>query len=82
MKNTLLILTSIVALAACTPSADTMNFPVMPPEMQDCKVFRIDNGSGTAIVAVRCPNSTTTSKNGKQLPTAVLDGATYQKVEE
>jgi hypothetical protein len=59
-----------------------MDFPVMPPEMVDCKVFRIENGNGMTIFAVRCPNSSTSSKFGKSSPTVVIDGATYQKVEE
>jgi hypothetical protein len=35
-----------------------------------------------ALIAVRCPNSSTTTKVGKTSPTVVIDGTTYQKVEE
>jgi len=82
MKKLLLIIIAGLTMVACTPRASEVSFPVMPPEMSDCKVFRIENGNGVALIAVRCPNSSTTTKVGKTSPTVVIDGTTYQKVEE
>ena len=67
-------------LTGCTPSATEANYPVRPPELQDCKIYRLTNADGGSITVARCPNSTTTAnyKNGKtSAATITVDGVAY-----
>lgn len=67
-------------LTGCTPSATEADYPVRPPELQDCKIYSLINGNGERITIARCPNSTTTAnyKNGKtSAATITVDGVTY-----
>ena len=79
MKRILTFLAVALLASGCTPSAQERFFPVMPKELQDCKVFRLDDGSGTGLGAMnvmRCPNSSTsvTYKSGKTtVQSAVID---------
>ena len=62
MKRAIMILICAAAattmLAACSPSYERQDFPVLPEELKDCKFFRVSNGTYT-INVVRCPNSDT-----------------------
>ena len=68
----LIVLAMLAALVAgCTPSAETVDMPVMPKELDGCKVFRVSDGS-MLLYIVRCPgvqtvttNWRTTSSTGK-----------------
>ena len=78
MKRTLTFLAVALLASGCTPSAQERFFPVMPKELQDCKVFDLDDGTGKTprLTVVRCPNSSTSStyKSGKAtMHTAVID---------
>lgn len=56
-----------LALAACgEPSYKPLTQVALPPELSDCKVFQISDGTHD-INVVRCPNSDTsaTYKQGK-----------------
>ena len=50
-----------VLLTACSDSATELNFPAMPRELSDCRVYLVTNASGSIITIVRCPNSQTTT---------------------
>lgn len=61
-----IIALGVLFLTGCNPSYENKDGSYrLPPEMQDCKVYKL-NGDATNrdIVVVRCPNSqTTTSYN-------------------
>ena len=78
----LLFVVLVMLLAGCTPSAKELNFPVMPEELADCKVFRLSNSSGNIITVARCPNSVTTTKSGKAPAVIVIDGVEYAPVKK
>ena len=62
-------------LGACTPSTSNLDhvYPVKPPGMEDCKVFRLDGTNSGHITVVRCPNSSTTTQEGtKSKSTAIV----------
>lgn len=82
LKVGTIVLLSLV-LSACSDSYNTMDFPVVPEELKDCKFFSVSNSSGSHLKVVRCPNSqtSTTYIEGKVTKTTVvIDGATYEKV--
>jgi hypothetical protein len=56
MKYVLLIFLNI----ACSPSYEHKPNYAFPPELEDCKVFTISDGSKLLYV-VRCPNSEVTT---------------------
>ncbi len=72
MNRTLTIVLSVV-LAGCSNSYTEVQFPAMPAELKDCKVFRLTNEKGAMINVVRCPNSITTTNRGKPPTTVVID---------
>lgn len=79
----LLVLLSMLSLSACDPSAQNINYPVLPSELKDCTFHHLFNGS-VSIYVTRCPNSTTSTKyaSGKSSQTAVvIDGVEYVKKE-
>lgn len=83
MKKVLLVI-SILFIAACSPSAEVLNFPVLPAELKDCKFYRVSDGNLYSLRIVRCPNSTTatTYSEGKTTSTTVvIDGIEYVKKE-
>lgn len=55
-----ILLSTFFLLVACTPSHknDTSSFS-LPPELADCKVFKLSNDIGSIIYVTRCPNSST-----------------------
>ena len=59
---------------------------ILPPELQDCKVFKLNSDEAGDIYAMRCPNSTTATdhpyRSGKTVQhvrTIVVDGVTYEE---
>jgi hypothetical protein len=70
----IVIIFALLALSGCTNKYSEANFPVRPPELSDCKFFKMSNSSGEKITVVRCPNSTTstTERVGKQDQTTVV----------
>lgn len=83
MKKLIVIL-GVLMLAGCYDRARIVNFPAMPPELADCKVYAINNTNGEHITVMRCPNSTTSTNysSGKTTrSTVVIDGETYEKKE-
>jgi hypothetical protein len=75
---------ALVALAACTPSAneDTTSWTI-PEGLKDCKIFRMSDSVGTVLYVMRCPNSATASRIGGKQPkrAVVIDGVTYEEKE-
>lgn len=57
------IVLGVIFLAGCNPSYEDKNSSYsLPPEMQDCKVYKLNGDAiSTDIVVVRCPNSQTTT---------------------
>ena len=83
MKKLIGILFAAGIISGCTNSAKEVIYPVMPPELKDCKIFVLDKEDGRSITVMRCPNSTTSSTytEGKTLKTTiVVDGVEYQPV--
>lgn len=75
----LLTLVMTILLVGCNPSYENKDASYrLPPEMQDCKIYKL-NGDATSkdVIVVRCPNSQTTTsyKYGKnsQSHTTVFD---------
>nr|WP_200563205.1 hypothetical protein [Paraburkholderia aspalathi] len=69
---TVLTLGLAVLAAGCGPSVSTPSYP-LPPELSDCKLYKLSDGLDSITVA-RCPNSTTstTYREGKSDHTAVV----------
>ena len=61
-------------LVGCSNSATEVNYPVMPPELKDCKIYKLSNEEGGFITIARCLNSTTTTnyKNGKTTAATIV----------
>lgn len=61
MKN-LMLLAFVVLLAGCNPATDetTSNY-ILPRGMENCKIFRLEAGTGKTLYAVSCPHSITTT---------------------
>lgn len=75
----------VVLLVACSPSvktADPTGGLQLPPELQDCKFFRLSDGIAVLNVA-RCPNSTTSVvTTGKNSVTSItIDEAAVKRQE-
>lgn len=83
MKRLLIALLAAMAVAGCSDSARTVNFPAMPADFADCKVVRVSNSNGAELTLARCPNSTTTTRTTGKNPrtTIVVDGKTYEAME-
>lgn len=47
-------------IISCSPYYKSMNDYKLPPELEDCKVFIINDGSKDLFV-VKCPNNQTTT---------------------
>lgn len=64
----------IALLSGCENSYEEANFPARPPELQDCKIYYLENEGGNTITVVRCPNSdtSTTYRQGKTVRTTVV----------
>ena len=77
----LLIPALAVLLVGCNPSYENKDASYrLPPEMQDCKIYKI-NGDAISrdVIVVRCPNSQTTTsykygKNSQSHATAFDEG--------
>ncbi|AIW03777.1 hypothetical protein CPT_Moogle40 [Citrobacter phage Moogle] len=74
-----IIALGVLFLTGCNPSYENKDASYrLPPEMQDCRVYKL-NGDTTSrdVIVVRCPNSQTTTsyKYGKnsQSHTTVFD---------
>lgn len=75
----------LLAVAGCSDIAEERHFPAMPKELADCRVFYLQNSKGNSLSVVRCPHSTTTTKerSGKSDRTVVtIDGVEYAPVKE
>jgi hypothetical protein len=82
MKKVLIILAGlfILGLTGCDNKYSTMNFPIIPDELKDCKFYNVQNEKGQSVNVVRCPNSatSTTYQVGKtRSTTVVIDGVEY-----
>lgn len=82
------ILTVIVACTAKYSDKYSETPPVaLPPELADCKFFKIERSSAPTLNVVRCPNSSTSvnwvtnhGKSGsKHHTTITVDGVEYVK---
>lgn len=74
-----------VGVLGCSNSATEVNYPVRPPEMEDCKIYRLTNDAGEEVTVARCQNSTTTtnSRSGRRAVAAiVVDGVEYVRREQ
>ena len=60
-----LCVVSTTVLVACTPSYEERSYPVLPPELKDCRFFNVSNELGESITVVRCPNSHVTVRYQK-----------------
>lgn len=79
MKHFVYLLLStllVIGLSACSNSAKEVDFPAMPKELADCKIYYLTNDDGDRIYITRCPDSSTSTqfKQGKQtLNSAVVE---------
>jgi len=77
--NKLLIIVLCAFLAACgeakdTPKSHEVTDFDLPKGMEGCRKFYVVSNNGSWQAVWRCPNSTTTSSNGKFAPSVVADG--------
>jgi hypothetical protein len=87
MKKVMIYITVIPITAAllmlygCTKEArlDT-SFP-LPPELADCKIYKLSDGVGSAMYVMRCGNTVSLDQpNGKTRRSVItVDGETYIK---
>lgn len=68
------LLALLVLITGCENAAKELKFPVLPPDLQDCKIYYLTNEKGFNITIARCPNSTTTTnyKQGKSSHSTVV----------
>ena len=85
-----------VLLAGCEPQQPIQVSYIMPAELSDCKVHKIDSTGGPILYVVRCsgqkatekPTETavdwkvTSGKTTNYYHTILIDGVEYQKVEK
>jgi hypothetical protein len=74
----------VALLSACTPQTNSVDGSFeKPPELQDCKFYRMRSSSGDNLTVIRCPNSvvstTSTGKNKKK--TVTIDGTVFEQKE-
>lgn len=71
MKYVVLI---ALLLAGCENGYEEREFPKKPPELEDCKFYRLSNDKGGEINVARCPlSSTTTTYNvGKTTHSSIV----------
>lgn len=77
MMRKVAILLVALLVSACSPQYSEKNYPVLPPELKDCRFFKVTSGDGLYITVVRCPNSSTATseKDGKTWRyTALVEG--------
>lgn len=79
MNKTLFVL-AVIFLTGCdrTTEERTEAF-ILPPDLEDCKIFKLSDGS-TTITTMRCPNSATSTnyKDGKVHKISIaVDGDAY-----
>lgn len=82
MKRLILATVLSAGLAGCSNSASELHFSALPPELKDCKIFAVNNDSGSHIKVARCPNSTTTttySQGKRRASVIVVDGVEYER---
>lgn len=75
-KLTLLVaMSSFVFLSGCSTKTEqkTEEFD-LPPELSDCKIFKLRNATGLSLYVTRCPESnTTTESTGKVRNTVTIN---------
>ena len=85
-KLNLAIICSLFLVSGCNDALppEPMNY-VMPDDLKDCKVTKID-GNGPFLFVVRCPNSATSTqwvenhgKSSNTYTSVYIDGAEYVK---
>ena len=86
-------ISAIIAMSACTPQPPQEVKYILPDELKDCKVLRIEAASSPGIFVVVCPRnpnsevlgthySKSNGKSTQHISTLVINGEIYQKVEE
>lgn len=88
LTNLALLLSALLSsllITGCAPnaidSAQELQFPSMPEELADCRVYYVTNRNYNVMTVVRCPLSATTVKtpNGRSSRTTVtIDGVEYE----
>jgi len=87
MKNLMAVIIAAFTLVACDGSYNNVQAKVTPPELADCHLIEWNPTGVRELYVVRCPNSTTTTNwtagkhSNQHNTTVVIDGQTYQKVE-
>lgn len=77
MKNKILTLVALLALAGCESTyEDKTGTYRLPAELKDCTIFELTNSSDNRISVMRCPNSETSTKDGTD-NVVVIDGMNY-----
>ncbi len=84
---------AIIAMSACTPRPPQEVKYILPDELKDCKVLRIEAASSPDIFAVVCPRhpnnevlgtyySKSNGKSTQYISTVIINGERYQKIEK
>lgn len=70
IKNTLIAFLFVILLSGCDrpPITTEAGGFLLPPELSDCKIFRLNNGNNFNLYITRCPNSTTSTTTGEKYP--------------
>jgi hypothetical protein len=62
--NKFLLILPLLLLMGCEPAAKNVdsNFSVRPKHLQNCRIDKLQNDSGSRITVVYCPNATVTTQ--------------------
>lgn len=79
-------------LMACEPQDPQQVSYILPPELSDCKIYRIDSKTSPILYVVRCTGEKTTEtsvqwkvqsgKTSQTYHTILIDGVEYKAVEK
>lgn len=72
MKKLLGMIMLSVLLSGCEPSTtEISNEYIMPPGLEDCKLYSMFGSGGQILYVMRCPDTTTTTNAGKHKKSVV-----------
>jgi len=75
MKKLLALITCTLLATGCTDNPKVRYDYVMPPELQGCKMFELNNGNISPVKVVVCPKldcNTSSYQSGKTTTTSAV----------
>lgn len=80
----LLLLSATLLLSGCDPKAQdvTYEYPIMPKELEHCRIFEIANVHGSTLEVVYCGDKTDTTTCAYRNKKMECNGVIYAPVSE